>query len=154
MATVVIPRSAAARRGNVVGEFLAGVGLMVRGLAIVVRSPRLWLLGLIPAVITFLLLGAGFVALVMYDGQIATFLTPYAEHWNSAFRATLHAVVQIALLGAWILLSVLLYTAATLIVGQPFYEAIAKRVDDSMGGIRDERDVSFWRQLPRSIVES
>src|SRR5262249_59206004 len=123
MATVVIHGPVAGRRGNVVGEFFAGIGLMARGLAMVMRSPRLWLLGLITAVISFLLLGAGFVALVMYNGQIATFLTPYAEHWNSAFRATLHAVVQIALLGAWILLSVLLYTALTLIVGQPFYEA-------------------------------
>src|SRR5262249_59401558 len=42
----------------------------------------------------------------------------------------------------------------TLIIGEPFYEAISKRIDDSLGGIRDERSVSFWRQLPRSIVES
>jgi CysZ protein len=154
MATVIVPRSAADRRGGVVSEFFAGIGLMLRGLSMVMRSPRLWLLGLLPAVVTFLLLGAGFVALVMYDGQIATFLTPFAEHWNGAFRETLHAVVQIALLGAWILLSVLLYTALTLIIGQPFYEAIAKRIDDSLGGLRNERDVSFWRQLPRSIVES
>jgi CysZ protein len=154
VASVTVSPTAAARRGGVVGDFFAGVGLMLRGLSLVLRSPRLWFLGLIPAVITFGLLGVGLFVLVKWDGQLATLITPFADHWASALRSTLRAIVEIALLGAWVLLSVLLYTALTLIIGQPFYEAIAKRIDDDMGGIKGERNVSFWRQLPRSIVES
>jgi CysZ protein len=148
-ASVVRPTS-----GNAVGEFFAGIGLLVRGLALCARSPRLWLLGLIPAVISFVLLAGGFVALAMYDGRIATLLTPFAEHWAGPWRTTVRAVVEIGLLGLWLLISVLVFTALTLLVGQPFYEAISKRVDDDLGGIRDEINVSFWRVLPRNIVDS
>ncbi len=154
MASVTVTPTVATRRGGAVSEFFAGIGLLLRGQGMVLRSPTLWLRGLIPALITFVVLGAGLFVLVKWDGQIATFLTPFADHWSSGLRTTMRAVVEVALLGGWILLSVLLFTAITLIIGQPFYESIAKRIDDNLGGIKDERNVAFWRQLPRSIVES
>ena len=45
----------------------------------------------------------------------------------------------------------LLFTALTLLIGQPFYEAISKKVEDQLGGVPGEIDVSFWRTLPRTI---
>ncbi len=154
MASVTVLRTTATRRGGAIGDFFGGIGLMLRGQSLVLRSPRLWFLGLIPAVITFALLVGGFIALLRFDRRIATFITPFAANWTGWLHGMVVGAVEIALAGAWVLLSIVLYTALTLIIGQPFYEAISKRIDDSMGGIRDERNVSFWRQLPRSIVES
>ena len=52
-------------------------------------------------------------------------------------------VVTIAIVGVSLVLSVLLFTALTLLIGQPFYEKISKRVEDSLGGVagRDRRVV-------------
>jgi CysZ protein len=144
----------AVRRGGFVGEFFAGVGMFLRGQLMVLRSPGLWLLGLIPAFITFVVLVVGFIGLAMYDRQVATVMTPFANHWAAWLQDTLRLAVEIAVVVAWAVISVVLYTSLTLIIGEPFYESISKRIDDSLGGIRDERSVSFWRQLPRSIVES
>jgi CysZ protein len=153
VATVTAPRTAS-RRGNPISDFVTGIGLMLRGQALVLRSPGLWLLGLIPALITFLLLGAAFVALAMYDKQIATFLTPFAEQWATAVKDAVRLAVEAAVLIVFVVAAVVVYTSLTLIIGEPFYEAISKRIDDRLGGIQDERSVAFWRQLPRSIVES
>ncbi len=142
------------RRGGFVGDFFAGIWLLLRGFGMYARSPRLMLIGLVPALIAFVLLAGGFLALVMWDSRIAVWLTPYADGWASGLRETARAIVEIALLGAWLLLSVLLFTAITLVIGQPFYEAISKSVDDKLGGLPDEINVPFWRTLPRNIVES
>jgi CysZ protein len=142
------------RRRGIVGEFFAGIGIFLRGQFMVLRSPGLWLLGLLPAVITFLLLVGGFIALAMYDRQVADFTTPFANHWSSWLQETLRLAVEVAVVVGWVVLSIVLYASVTLIIGEPFYEAISKRIDDSLGGIRDEVSVGFWRQLPRSIVEA
>jgi CysZ protein len=153
VATVTAPRTVR-RRGNPVTDFFTGIGLMLRGQALVLRSPGLWFLGLIPAMIAFLLLAGAFVGLAMYDQQIATFLTPFAEHWATWLKDAIRLAVEAAVIVVFVVAAVLVYTSLTLIIGEPFYEAISKRVDDRLGGIRDERSVSFWRQLPRSIVEA
>jgi len=128
---------------------------MFRGLRMYVRSPGIMLLGLLPAVITLAVLVAGFVALITWDNDIARLITPFADSWSADLRNTLRTVVELALLGSWLLLSVLLFTAVTLIIGQPFYEAISKRVDDLMGGVSGgDINVSFWKTLPRSIIEN
>jgi CysZ protein len=147
------PTTAKPRRG-LVREFLTGIGLALRGQVVVLRAPGLWLLGVLPALITFLLLLGGFVALAAYDDRIAAFITPYADTWSSWQRDTLRLAVELALIVVWVVVSVVLFASLTLIIGEPFYEAISKRIDDSLGGIRSEQSVRFWRQLPRSIMES
>jgi CysZ protein len=153
VATVTAPRTAS-RRGNPVSDFFTGIGLMLRGQAMVLRSPRLWFLGLIPALIAFLLLAGAFVGLAMYDKQVATFLTPFADQWATWLKDAIRLAVEAAVIIVFVVAAVVVYTSLTLIIGEPFYEAISRRIDDRLGGIQDARPVAFWRQLPRSIVEA
>ncbi|MGH3428551.1 MAG: EI24 domain-containing protein, partial [Mycobacteriales bacterium] len=41
--------------------------------------------------------------------------------------------------------SVLLFTAISLIIGGPFYEYIAEQVEDELGGVPEAERVSWWR---------
>jgi CysZ protein len=145
---------ASARRGGFIGDFFLGVGCLLRGLGTYGRSPRLMLLGLIPAFLSFVVLAGAFVAMIFFVDDVARFMTPWAEGWSGGIRDTLRFVVTVAVAAVWMILSVLVFTALTLLIGQPFYEAISKRVEDSLGGVADEIDVSFWRSLPRTVGES
>ncbi len=135
-------------------EFFTGVSFLLRGIGMYARSPRLMFLGLIPAVISGVLLFGGFVAMVYFVDDLSSLVTPFADDWSGGVRQTTRVVVSVAIIGVWLLLSILLFTALTLVIGQPFYEAISKNVEDKLGGVPGEINVSFWRTLPRSIVDS
>jgi CysZ protein len=91
---------------------------------------------------------------IHWDAQLAALVTPFADDWSQTWRVLLRDAIELALVVGWLLVSVFIFTALTLTIGEPFYEAISKRIDDRFGGIHSERDIPFWRQLPRSIVES
>jgi CysZ protein len=112
------------------------------------------LLGLIPAVISAAVLVAGVVAMVYFVDDLAVWATPFADGWADSLRDATRALAVIAIAGVSIVLSILVFTALTLLIGQPFYEAISKRVEDQLGGVPNEINVSFWRTLPRSIFDS
>ncbi len=142
-------------RTGAIGDFATGVGLLARGLGMYARTPRLMLLGLLPAVITFALLVAAFIAVLAVADDAARWMTPYADSWSSELRETARAVITVAIVGVWAVLSLVLFTALTLLIGQPFYEAISKKVEDRLGGVPGgDINVSFWRTLPRTIGEN
>jgi CysZ protein len=129
----------------VVGDFFAGVGLFLRGVRLYGRSPRSMVLGVLPALITFALLLAGFVWLLFRADNIAEWFTS---------NTILRILIAFAVIGLWVVLSVVLFAALTLLIGQPFYEAISKHVEDEVGGLPGGIDIPFWRTLPRAVVES
>lgn len=111
-------------------------------------------LGLIPAVISGTLLLGAFAALVYFADDLSNLVTWFADDWSSGLRQTVHVLAVIAIVGVGALLSVLIFAALTLMIGQPFYEAISKNVEDKLGGVPGEINVSFWRSLPRSIADN
>lgn len=135
-------------------DFFTGIGLLARGLRMYGSSPKLMLLGLIPAVIAAVLLVAALFALSYFAGDLAEWFTPFADNWGSGVRGFTRVAATVVIVGAGMLLSVLAYTAITLMIGEPFYEAISKRIDDQLGGVPHEVDVPFWRSLPRSAMDS
>jgi CysZ protein len=141
-------------RARPMRDFFAGVSFLLRGVGMYARSPGIMVLGLLPAVISGALMIGSIVALAYYVDDLATFITPYAGGWNANVRDLTRALVSIAIVFAWVLLSVLFFTAITLTIGQPFYEAISKNVEDKLGGVPGEVDVSFWKTLPRTILDS
>ncbi len=143
------PRATGAGR-----DFATGVGFLLRGLGMYARSPRLMFLGLVPAVMSGVLLAGALVAMVYFSDNLAEFITPFADGWSGGVRQTTRLLVSVAIIAVWLLLSILIFTALTLLIGQPFYEAISKNVEDKLGGVPGEINVSFWRTLPRSIVDS
>ncbi|SCL40398.1 CysZ protein [Micromonospora pallida] len=139
---------------SAVGRFFSGVGLLLRGLALYARSPRLMLLGILPALITGVLFLGAFAALVYFVDDLAALVTPFADDWSATPRNLVRVMAGLALLGIGGLVGVLTFTAVTLVVGDPFYEKISERVEQRYGGTPGEVEVPFWGSLRRSVVDS
>jgi CysZ protein len=139
---------------NAVRQFLHGAALLGRGLALVLRHPRLLAIGLIPALISGLLYTVALVVLIDFLPQLTGGVTGFADDWATGWHDLLRVLAGIALLGVAVLLGVLTFTAVTLLIGDPFYERISELVEEQHGGVPDEVEVSFWQSLRRSLVDS
>ncbi|GIG57705.1 membrane protein [Longispora fulva] len=139
---------------SVVRDFFAGVGYLGKGIGLWFRSPRLLALGLIPAIIAGAVLLTAMIFFWVNVGDIATWMTPFADSWDETGRDVFRFTAAALLVGVSLLLGVLLYTALTLAIGDPFYEKISERVEDSRGGVTGEVQLSLARSIGRSIVDS
>lgn len=132
-------------------RYVTGVRLLGQGAAACARSPRMLLLGLLPAVVTALLFGAALLVLLLHLADLAGTVTWFAADWTPAVRVTARVVAGVGLLGVAILLVVLTFTTVTLMIGDPCYEAISRHMDGEVAG---EVETGFWRGLGRSVAES
>ncbi|MFI5493188.1 EI24 domain-containing protein [Actinoplanes sp. NPDC051859] len=153
------PLRAAASRGatatgGAVREFLTGAGLLGRGLGLVLRSPRLLGLGLVPAVLTGVLYAAALITVIAFLGDLAAAVTWFADDWSTLWRDLIRVIAGVALLGVGGLLGVLTFTAVTLVIGDPFYEKISGLVEHRYGGVPDEVEVPLLRSLGNSLRDS
>ncbi|MFG1881385.1 EI24 domain-containing protein [Micromonospora sp. NPDC049102] len=137
-----------------VGRFLLGVRLLLRGLGLYVRSPKLMLLGIVPALISGVLFVAVYATLVYFVDDLAALVTPFADDWSSTGRSLVRVIAGLAFLGLGGLLAVISFTAVTLVIGDPFYEKISEKVEERLGGTPDAVDVPFWSSLRRSLADS
>jgi CysZ protein len=135
-------------------DFFSGVTFLLRGLGMYARSPRLMLLGLIPALISAVVVVSGVALVVYFSDNLAAFMTPWAQDWSIGLRDTLRALIEVALVVVVVVLAVLLYTALTLLIGEPFYEAISQRVEERLGGVPNEVHVPMGRMIVHSTVDS
>jgi CysZ protein len=117
-----------------VRDLFAGAACLARGIAIFAATPGLWAIGLLPAVLALLALGALLVALVLALPAAVAALTGFAAGWPAAERDALRLLIEAALLVGAVWLSVVSYTALTLAIGQPLYETISRRVEAREGG--------------------
>lgn len=131
---------------KVLRDFSTGVGLLGQGFGLVFRSPKLLLIGAIPALVTTVLLIGGLVGLAVWIDDIATWVTPFADGWGDGVRAATRFAAGFAIIGAFVAIGLLLFTAITLIIGGPFYEHIAETVEDThLGGVPEAERVSWLR---------
>ncbi|MFC7547302.1 EI24 domain-containing protein [Plantactinospora sp. GCM10030261] len=151
---VVDARTVAAPVTGAAGQFFSGVGLLLRGFATYARSPGLVLLGIVPALISGALFVGAYVTLAYFVTDLAEWITPFADDWSGGVRNAARIVAGLALLGLGGLLSVVAFTAVTLVIGDPFYEKISERVEERLGGTPGEVDIPWWRSLRRSAVDS
>ncbi|GLZ10249.1 membrane protein [Actinomadura sp. NBRC 104425] len=154
MGQVNMPGGAEAPRPSWFKDLFNGVGYLFRGLAWVARRPAQWLFGLIPALIVLAVYAAGLVALAWNLGDLAGWVTPFADGWSSGLRDATRIVAGVAIFGAALFLAVVTFTAVTLLVGDPFYEAISVRVEESQGGAPPEPDVPLLTQIGRAIGDA
>ena len=124
-------------------DFVKGVRLFGHGLGILLRSPRLLLIGALPAVVTTLLLLGGMVALVAWIDDLAALVTPFADDWAEGVRAAVRVAAGVAVFCAALVIGLLSFSALTLAVGAPFYEYIAEKVDGSAAAV----ELPWWRLL-------
>lgn len=141
------------RRGGVLGDAAGGVGDLLRGFRVWGTSPKLMLLGALPAVIVGLVFLAVLAGLVIEMPAIVVALTPFAGGWSEFARESLRAIAQVALFLLSGVLLVLTYTAVTLAVGDPFYERIARRVEERTGTPLPEHDEPLLAGVGRAIRE-
>jgi len=130
-----------------VRDFFTGVRYFGQGFGILVRRPRLLLIGMLPAVLTTIVLLGGMIALIANIDHLAALVTPFANGWPSGGRQFARLAAGVALVGAAVLLGLVGFTAVTLTVGGPFYEHIAERIEDDLGVTVEHLDLPWWEQF-------
>jgi CysZ protein len=131
-----------------------GVGCLFRGIGFVARRPRLWALGLLPALVTFVVLAGLVVVLAIFVGDLVTWATPFADGWSTGVRDAFRVLVDVALVLLAVWAEVLVFVALTLAIGQPFYERLSRVVDEELGGAPAEPDETWHRGLRRAARET
>jgi CysZ protein len=148
---------AAARPGlvwndrRVISEFLAGIGYLGRGLGYWRRRPRLMLLGLLPALLAFVLLIAALVPLFWHLDVIAAAITPFADGWSDGWRIALRIGAGAAVGIGGLVLAWAVFTALALAIGDPFYQRISDAVEHDLGRAGDGTGSSLGATVLESV---
>ena len=138
---------------NPVSEAVSGLALLIRGLGLVLRRPRNFLLGAIPPAITSVLFVIILVVLIGQLGPIVGALTPFARGWSETASDVVRIAVGVALVGAAVLLMVITFTAVTLAIGAPIYDKISEYVEREFGDL-PTHDEPLVRGIGRAIRQS
>jgi CysZ protein len=125
-----------------VRDFLTGIRYFGRGLGLLASRPKLLLIGVLPAVLTAAILLGAMIALIANLGHLSALVTPFATDWSGGWRTATRFAAGLALAGTAVLLGLVAFTAVTLIVGGPFYEHIAERIEDELGVAQGHVDLS------------
>lgn len=143
-------QSARSRRGPI-ADLLAGAGYLGRGFGMWITSPRLMLLGALPAVAVGAVYLVGIVLLLVNLNTVVIWATPFAEGWAEPVVLTTRVAAALVFVLVAALLVVYTFTAVTLVVGDPFYERIWRAVEVNLGNPPTTPERGFWRSLGRSI---
>lgn len=135
-------------------DLFGGAGYLMRGIGWMARHPAQWLFGLIPALVVLAVYTAALIFLAFRLDDLAGWVTGFADGWPDAARMSARVVAGLALYGSALFLAVITFTAVTLLVGDPFYEAIAVRVEESQGGAPPEPDVPLLVQIGRAVRDT
>lgn len=135
-------------------DFVAGMGYLLKGQKWVARHGRWWGFGMIPALIALVGYVAALAALVVWSGDVAEWATPFADDWESPWQGLVRAVVLAAVIGGGAALSLVTFTAVTVLIGQPFYESLCEKVDETEGGAPAAWDLPLWQELLISARDS
>lgn len=110
--------------------------------------------GLVPGLIALALYLAAIVALAFFVGDIVTWATPFADHWAAPWPGVLRGFLDVLLMVLCLFLAVITFTALTLALGQPFYEALSGRVEHSLspGVAVPESGLSAGRMIGDGIL--
>lgn len=128
-----------------------GVGFryLLNGQKWVARHGRQYGFGLLPGLITLVLYAAALIALALWGADFVTWATPFADDWSSPWGGLFRGFLTAVLFALGLLLSVITFTAVTLLIGQPFYESLSEKVDRDVSpdGTAPESDLPFLREL-------
>ncbi|MGN6743880.1 MAG: EI24 domain-containing protein [Amnibacterium sp.] len=140
-------------RPNPFRELGAGVADLGRGFAFWGTSPRLMLLGALPAAIVGLVFLALLVGLVVALPAVTAWATPFADGWAPGLRDAVRLVLDLILLLVAGVVLVLVFTAVVLAVGDPFYERISRAVEVRLGDAPGEVALPVLAGMLRALGE-
>jgi CysZ protein len=135
-------------------EFFAGTAALGRGFGLVWRSPGLMLLGMVPGVISAIVVLSALGTLLYFVDDVAATVTWFADDWSEELRSAVRLLAALGIAVVGVLLAVLTFTSITLVIGDPFYEEISKRVEDRLGGTPSELDAPWYRTMRWNLVDS
>lgn len=133
---------------------LAGTRALVTGFGMIVRSPTMLLIGALPALFTSVLLLGLLGTLVYFAGDLAAWITPFADGWSTGLRDAVRVIAAVALVGAAALAGSLSFIALTLLIGGPFYENIAERTERALGLDTSGDGTGVLRSIGRGVRDS
>ncbi|MER5209256.1 EI24 domain-containing protein [Streptomyces sp. NPDC002838] len=133
-----------------------GFNYLVQGQKWVARHGKQYGFGLLPGLITLVLYAAALVALALWGTDAVAWATPFADDWSSPWQGLFRGFLTAVLFALALLLSVLTFTAVTLLIGQPFYENLSEKVDRDVSpdGTAPESGLPLWRELWISARDS
>ncbi|MGI5454480.1 EI24 domain-containing protein [Streptomyces sp. CA-249302] len=134
----------------------AGFTYLLKGQRWVARHGKQYGFGLLPGLITLVLYVVALVALAMWGEDFVGWATPFADDWSSPWQGLFRGFLTAVLFALGLLLSVLTFTAVTLLIGQPFYENLSEKVDRDVSpdGTAPESGLPLWRELWISARDS
>ncbi len=109
--------------------------------------------GLLPALVSFVLLVTAVAAVAGVAPRVAVWMTPFGRLWSPEVVEVVRAAIAFAMIAGCLALSVVLFTALTLMIGSPIYERISSAVEQANGGIPGEVTRSTVRQIGAGIVD-
>lgn len=133
---------------------LDGALFVPRGIALFLKRPGLWLLGLTPVAVSagVVLVMVFFLAFLLDD--FTAWVTPFADAWPTWIRGTVRVSIGLAVIASFLLGVVLLFAEVTNVIGQPFFEIISDRIEKERGNAPAGADAAWWTTLPRATLES
>lgn len=134
-------------------EVLAGLRALGFGFRVWGTSPGMMLLGALPALIVGAVFLGLFIWLVVELGPVTDALTPFADGWAAAWRDLVDVFAGAAIIVLAAAVMVVTYAAVTLAVGDPFYERIARRVEERLGDAPADRHEPVLRGIARAVGE-
>jgi CysZ protein len=146
----IVRTARAARRAP---GFWFGVGLLRRGFGTWRSDPGLMLLGLVPGVISAVVVVAVVAIFAINLDPITAWLTSFASGWPAALSQFVQVLAAIGLIWALGLTIVYGFTGFTLLVGQPFFETIARRIDGEFAPISTPEERPWLVALLGNIGE-
>ncbi|MFH8799777.1 EI24 domain-containing protein [Streptomyces sp. NPDC017936] len=134
----------------------AGFKFLLEGQRWVARHGKQFGFGLLPGLITLVLYVGALVALGVWGGDFVAWATPFADDWSSPWQGLFRGLLTVVLFALGLLLSVVTFTAVTLLIGQPFYESLSEAVDRDVSpdGTAPKSGLPFWRELWVSARDS
>ncbi|MFD8750806.1 EI24 domain-containing protein [Kitasatospora sp. NPDC059577] len=135
-------------------DLAAGMKYLIEGQKWVGRHGRWWGFGMLPALLALIGYAVALTFLAARSVDLAGWATPFADHWGSPWQALLRDALAAAVFGGGLLFALLTFTAVTLLVGQPFYEALCAEVDETEGGAPTPPDTPLWRELLVAVRDS
>lgn len=132
----------------------AGLGYLIKGQRWVLGHGRWFGIGLLPGLITLVLYAGALIGLGYGADDLVEWATPFADDWSSPWPGLLRNALTVLVFVLGLFLAVITFTAVTLLVGQPFYEALSEEVDRTEGGTVPESGLPLRRELWISARDS
>ncbi|MFD4029125.1 EI24 domain-containing protein [Streptomyces sp. NPDC058637] len=132
----------------------AGFGYLVKGQRWAFGHGRWFGFGLLPGLITLVVYAGALVGLGYGADDFVAWATPFADDWSSPWVGLLRNTLVVLVFVLGLFLSVITFTAVTLLVGQPFYESLSEEVDRAEGGEVPESGLPLWQELWISARDS